>query len=161
MAEVRRLLLEHLQDHYGLYGQASGVRSARKHIAWYVRDLPGGEAFRQQINTMEDCAAQWQAVADFFDALGAQMDRLPLASDDGAPVPRGRPVGILPARRDPIARLRPPNRLQHLPRRGGHRGQRLAQCRARGLVRLQLARERTPGRGSAEHERQRSGSTEV
>ena len=58
VAEVRRLLLEHLQDHYGLYGQASGVRSARKHIAWYVRDLPGGEAFRQQINTMEDCAAQ-------------------------------------------------------------------------------------------------------
>ena len=88
VAEVRRLLLEHLQDHYGLYGQASGVRSARKHIAWYVRDLPGGEAFRQQINTMEDCAAQWQAVADFFDALGAQMDRLPLASDDADPTTR-------------------------------------------------------------------------
>ena len=33
VAEVRRLLLEHLQDHYGLYGQASGVRNARKHIA--------------------------------------------------------------------------------------------------------------------------------
>ena len=77
VAEVRRLLLEHLQDHYGLYGQASGVRSARKHIAWYVRDLPGGEAFRQQINTMEDCAAQWQAVASYFDALGSQMERLP------------------------------------------------------------------------------------
>ena len=88
VAEVRRLLLEHLQDHYGLYGQASGVRSARKHIAWCVRDLPGGEAFRQQINTMEDCAAQWQAVADFFDALGAQMDRLPLASDDADPTTR-------------------------------------------------------------------------
>ncbi len=88
VAEVRRLLLEHLQDHYGLYGQASGVRSARKHIAWYVRDLLGGKAFRQQINTMEDCAAQWQAVADFFDALGAQMDRLPLASDDADPTTR-------------------------------------------------------------------------
>ena len=79
VAEVRRLLLEHLQDHYGLYGQASGVRSARKHIAWYVRSLPGGEAFRQHINTIEDCAAQWQAVSDYFDALGARMDRLPPA----------------------------------------------------------------------------------
>jgi len=88
VAEVRRLLLAHLQDHYGLYGEASGVRSARKHIAWYVRDLPGGEAFRQQINTMEDCAAQWQAVADYFDALGTQMDRLPPARDDAAPQAR-------------------------------------------------------------------------
>ncbi|MBS0389845.1 MAG: tRNA dihydrouridine synthase DusB [Proteobacteria bacterium] len=88
VAEVRRLLLAHLQDHYGLYGEASGVRSARKHIAWYVRDLPGGEAFRQQINTMEDCAAQWQAVADYFDALGTQMDRLPTARDDAAPQAR-------------------------------------------------------------------------
>ena len=88
VAEVRRLLLEHLQDHYGLYGQASGVRSARKHIAWYVRDLPGGEAFRQQINTMEDCAAQWQAVADYFDALGDSMDRLPTARDDAGPQTR-------------------------------------------------------------------------
>ena len=79
VAEVRRLLLEHLQDHYGLYGEASGVRSARKHIAWYVRALPGGEDFRQHINTIEDCAAQWQAVADYFDALGARMDRLPPA----------------------------------------------------------------------------------
>jgi tRNA-dihydrouridine synthase B len=79
VAEVRRLLLEHLQDHYGLYGEASGVRSARKHIAWYVRALPGGEDFRQHINTIEDCATQWQAVADYFDALCARMDRLPPA----------------------------------------------------------------------------------
>ncbi len=79
VAEVRRLLLEHLQDHYGLYGEASGVRSARKHIAWYVSALPGGEDFRQHINTIEDCATQWQAVADYFDALGARMDRLPPA----------------------------------------------------------------------------------
>ena len=80
MAEVRRLLLDHLQDHYSLYGELTGVRSARKHIAWYLRALPGGEAFRQHINTIEDSAAQWQAVADFLDALGTQMDRMPAAT---------------------------------------------------------------------------------
>ena len=32
VAEVRRALLEHLQDHYSLYGEFTGVRSARKHI---------------------------------------------------------------------------------------------------------------------------------
>ena len=77
VAEVRQLLLEHLQDHYRLYGDATGVRSARKHIAWYVRALPGGEALRQRINTLDACHAQWQAVADYLDALGAQMDCLP------------------------------------------------------------------------------------
>ena len=77
VAEVRRLLLDHLQDHYQLYGELTGVRSARKHIAWYVRALPGGEDLRKHINTLDDCAAQWRAVADYFDALGAEMDRLP------------------------------------------------------------------------------------
>ncbi len=80
VAEVRRLLLDHLHDHYSLYGELTGVRSARKHIAWYLRALPGGEAFRQRINTIEDAAAQWQAVADHLDALGQQMDRLPAAT---------------------------------------------------------------------------------
>ena len=80
VAEVRRLLLDHLQDHYHLYGEQTGVRSARKHIAWYLRALPGGEALRAHINTIEDCATQWQAVADYLDALAQQMDRLPPAT---------------------------------------------------------------------------------
>ena len=80
VGEVRRLLLDHLQDHYSLYGELTGVRSARKHIAWYLRALPGGEALRQHINTIEDSATQWQAVADFLEALGTQMDRMPAAT---------------------------------------------------------------------------------
>ena len=77
VAEVRRLLLDHLHDHYRLYGEQTGVRSARKHIAWYLRALPGGEVLRQHINTIDDCATQWQAVADYLEALAQQMDRLP------------------------------------------------------------------------------------
>ena len=79
VAEVRRLLLDHLDDHYRLYGEATGVRSARKHIAWYVQSLPGGQALRQHINTTESCADQLQAVTRYLDALADQMDRLPLA----------------------------------------------------------------------------------
>ena len=77
VVEVRRLLLEHLQEHYALYGEWTGVRSARKHIGWFVRSLPGGDSFRDQINTLEDAAAQWQAVADYLDALATRMDRMP------------------------------------------------------------------------------------
>ena len=75
--EVRRLLLDHLQDHYSLYGEDSGVRSARKHIGWYVHQLPQGDAFRRHMNTLENAQAQHQAVADFFDALASQFERLP------------------------------------------------------------------------------------
>jgi tRNA-dihydrouridine synthase B len=77
VAEVRQILLEHLQDHYALYGDYAGVRTARKHIGWYVRDLPGGEAFRDHMNALDDCRLQSQAVADFFDSLNQCMDRLP------------------------------------------------------------------------------------
>ena len=67
--EVARWLAEHLHDHYGLYGEASGVRSARKHIGWAVRALPGGEAFRAEMNRIDDCATQLAAVHDYFDQL--------------------------------------------------------------------------------------------
>jgi tRNA-dihydrouridine synthase B len=80
VAEVRRLLLGHLQDHYGLYGEFTGVRSARKHIGWYVKSLPGGSAFRARMNSIEDSAGQLQAVAAFFDELGSMMDRMPAAT---------------------------------------------------------------------------------
>ncbi len=82
VAEVKRLLLEHLQDHYALYGEYTGVRSARKHIGWYVKTLPGGAAFRARMNALEDCRAQVQAVSDYFDELGVHMDRMPAAVSD-------------------------------------------------------------------------------
>ncbi|MGZ5182043.1 MAG: tRNA dihydrouridine synthase DusB [Ramlibacter sp.] len=79
VGEVRRLLLEHLQDHYALYGEFTGVRSARKHIGWYVRGLPDGEAFRARMNTIEEAAAQLRAVAEYLDGLAASHgDRLPV-----------------------------------------------------------------------------------
>lgn len=81
VAEVKTLLLAHLQDHYSLYGEFAGVRTARKHIGWYVRALPGGEAFRAQMNLLADCQAQWAAVADYFDELNARMDRLPALAE--------------------------------------------------------------------------------
>ena len=77
--DVKRLLIDHLQDHYELYGEFTGVRSARKHIGWYVKSLPGGEAFRAQMNLLVDSQAQLRAVGDFFDGLGDHADRMPQA----------------------------------------------------------------------------------
>ena len=76
VAEVKRLLLHHLQDHYSLYGSHTGVRSARKHIAWYTQGLPHAPGFRQRMNLIEDCDTQLQAVAHYFDELAQWSDRL-------------------------------------------------------------------------------------
>ena len=77
VSEVKRLLVEHLYDHYSLYDEFIGVRSARKHIGWYLRALPGGEAFRDHMNTLQDSAAQVAAVEQFLDTLNDTMDRIP------------------------------------------------------------------------------------
>jgi tRNA-dihydrouridine synthase B len=81
VAEVERLLIDHLRDHYTLYGEFTGVRTARKHIGWYVKTLPGGEAFRARMNLLEDCEAQLQAVSGFFQELGEHMDRIPAGAE--------------------------------------------------------------------------------
>jgi tRNA-dihydrouridine synthase B len=52
------------------------VRTARKHIGWYVRALPGGEQFRQAMNLLDDCREQLNAVGNFFDAQASLGERL-------------------------------------------------------------------------------------
>jgi tRNA-dihydrouridine synthase B len=68
-AEMRAVALEHLEGIYALYGEELGVRIARKHIGWYVRPLPGGEAFRRQAVLIASAAEQLAAVGRFFDEL--------------------------------------------------------------------------------------------
>ncbi len=75
--EVKRLLLAHLQDHYSLYGEFTGVRSARKHIGWYVARMPGAPAFRAEMNRIDDVDRQLAAVSGYFDEMALVMDRMP------------------------------------------------------------------------------------
>ena len=75
--DVRGWLLEHLDDHYRLYGEHAGVRSARKHIGWTLRGLPGGEDFRAEMNLIETCDAQAAAVGAWFARLGDRMPTMP------------------------------------------------------------------------------------
>ena len=72
--EMRDLLLAHLADHYHFYGERTGVRTARKHIGWYVDGLPDGKAFADHINRLESTAEQATAVEHWF---SVQSDVLP------------------------------------------------------------------------------------
>jgi tRNA-dihydrouridine synthase B len=80
--DVRRWLTEHLHDHYALYGEDTGVRTARKHIGWAVHALPGGAAFRAVMNTHADCATQLASVADYLDRLADRHEHWPAANQD-------------------------------------------------------------------------------
>ena len=76
--EVAALMVAHLQDHYALYGNDSGVRSARKHIGWYTDGLPDSESFRDDLNRLTDADAQLAAVLLYFARLADSHDALPL-----------------------------------------------------------------------------------
>jgi tRNA-dihydrouridine synthase B len=73
-SQIRPILLDHLNDHYSFYGESQGVRTARKHIIWYTKQLAGSDAFCARMNTLQDTRQQWQSVADFFEALIADGD---------------------------------------------------------------------------------------
>jgi tRNA-dihydrouridine synthase B len=81
VSEVRGLLQEHLDEHYRFYGEALGVRTARKHIIWYTRRLRGGARFCERMNRLERCDEQRQALDEFLRDAGGFSDRLQYAND--------------------------------------------------------------------------------
>ncbi|MCS6995611.1 MAG: tRNA dihydrouridine synthase DusB [Casimicrobiaceae bacterium] len=77
LTTVRELLFEHLDDHYGLYGEEVGVRSARKHLGWYLKSLPGGEAWRERLMGAETAKGQIAILRSYFGALACHHEVLP------------------------------------------------------------------------------------
>ncbi len=69
LSEVRDILLGHLEALYDFYGEHTGLRVARKHIAWYSKGQPKGAAFRQAVNKVETVEEQRQTTKTFFDVL--------------------------------------------------------------------------------------------
>ncbi|MCQ9328520.1 tRNA dihydrouridine synthase DusB [Pelistega suis] len=67
--EMQTVLLEHLHEHYQFYGEYTGVRTARKHIGWYVEQLPQAEAFIDRMNQIDNSADQYKAVEAWFNEL--------------------------------------------------------------------------------------------
>ena len=74
--EIHRVLIAHLNDLYEFYGEATGVRVARKHISWYTKGLAGSAAFRHAMNQLETRFEQLEAVNGFFAQLADRGQRL-------------------------------------------------------------------------------------
>ena len=64
--EICAILTGHLENLYAFYGEYTGVRVARRHLAWYSKGRPGGNRFRQTINHLDSTAAQLDCVREFF-----------------------------------------------------------------------------------------------
>lgn len=67
--EVRDVLLGHLSELYGFYGEYSGCRISRKHIAWYTKGLRSSNEFRQNMYKVESTADQYKVVENYFNHL--------------------------------------------------------------------------------------------
>ena len=82
VAEIHDILRAHLEDLYGFYGLETGVRVARKHIAWYTKGLVGSAAFRHAMNQLPTIELQQQAVNDFFFGLAEHGEHLSYAESE-------------------------------------------------------------------------------
>jgi tRNA-dihydrouridine synthase B len=65
--ELRAIMLEHLQEMHRFYGEATGVRVARKHLTWYCRHLVNAGEFRFRVVRAERAKDQFRLVEEYFD----------------------------------------------------------------------------------------------
>jgi tRNA-dihydrouridine synthase B len=82
VAEIHRVLIDHLHDLYEFYGEYSGVRIARKHISWYTKGLVGSAMFRHLMNQLQSTEQQLAAVDEFFNKLAGYGRRLIYAESE-------------------------------------------------------------------------------
>jgi tRNA-dihydrouridine synthase B len=68
--EVRDIMLDHLGDLYQFYGETTGVRVARKHLAWYCSRLKNADSFRSQVVRVDSASGQIRLTQEFFAGQG-------------------------------------------------------------------------------------------
>lgn len=66
LGELREIVLNHLDELYQFYGEYSGCRIARKHIAWYTGGLTNANAFREAMYHEETTCGQYKVVDELF-----------------------------------------------------------------------------------------------
>jgi tRNA-U20-dihydrouridine synthase len=67
LEEVRTILLGHVQELHQFYGELKGLRIARKHVGWYLKEHDQIGDFRRTFNAIEDAQQQIDALQGYFD----------------------------------------------------------------------------------------------
>ena len=66
-AEVRAIILEHLESLYAFYGEDAGTRIARKHLGWYCLQLPDAVNVRRSLMAVANTAMQFARARSHLD----------------------------------------------------------------------------------------------
>lgn len=65
----RKVMVQHLQGLHKIYGDFMGVRIARKHIGWYLKEIDLKKSFLREFNKLESTQTQFEAIHTFFDLV--------------------------------------------------------------------------------------------
>lgn len=70
-------IVEIIQDHYALmidhYGEYSGVSIARKHLSWYLKQLPDGGIVYTHIKTLENASDVRKTLSIYTENIGGKI----------------------------------------------------------------------------------------
>ena len=79
--EIRRIVLDHLEELYRFYGERTGVGIARKHIGWYTKGLADSAAFRHRVFQIPTASEQRAAVDAFLTGCEASSPPRPHSTE--------------------------------------------------------------------------------
>lgn len=65
-AEVHTVMTEHLSRLHQFYGERTGVRVARKHIGWYLKDHPGAKHVLYDLMRVQTSGEQFRLLEQHF-----------------------------------------------------------------------------------------------
>ena len=65
-AEVHAVMRDHLQRLHRFYGEVHGVRVARKHIGWYLKDRPESKQVLYDLMRAKNVKEQFQLLEQYF-----------------------------------------------------------------------------------------------
>jgi len=73
--ELRDIMLGHLNDMHRFYGDRTGVRVARKHLAWYCTSLEKSEEFRSQVVRVDSASEQIRLTREYFSRSAEKISK--------------------------------------------------------------------------------------
>ena len=68
--ELRDIMLGHLSDMHRFYGEATGVRVARKHLTWYCQHLVDADEYRHRVVRVGSAEEQLRLTREYFEREG-------------------------------------------------------------------------------------------
>ena len=68
--QLRDIMLDHLSDMHRFYGEATGVRVARKHLTWYCQYLVDADEYRHRVVRVGSAEEQLRLTREYFEQEG-------------------------------------------------------------------------------------------